>query len=95
MKVVLFGATGMVGAGVLIECPENPQVERVLAIVRRPTGRRGGKLALPWESAHMFRPAAILPLKGVRSNVRAYRMIYGLIGWSLPLLWSGPKGRAG
>jgi len=36
MKVILFGATGMVGAGVLIECLENPWVQSVLAVGRKP-----------------------------------------------------------
>lgn len=34
MKVILFGATGMVGRGVLRECLLDPDVETVLAIVR-------------------------------------------------------------
>lgn len=34
MKVVLFGATGMVGQGVLHECLLDPDVESVLAVVR-------------------------------------------------------------
>jgi putative NADH-flavin reductase len=34
VKVVLFGATGMVGRGVLRECLLDPDVETVLAIVR-------------------------------------------------------------
>jgi uncharacterized protein YbjT (DUF2867 family) len=44
MKVILFGATGMVGQGVLLECLDSPTVDRVLAIGRRPTGRQHGKL---------------------------------------------------
>lgn len=36
MKVVLFGATGMVGAGVLIECLDDSRVESVLTVGRRP-----------------------------------------------------------
>jgi uncharacterized protein YbjT (DUF2867 family) len=39
MKVVLFGATGMVGQGVLRECLKDPGVETVLSIGRRPTGQ--------------------------------------------------------
>ena len=35
MNVVLFGATGMVGAGVLIEWLDDPRVESVLAVGRR------------------------------------------------------------
>ena len=34
MKVVLFGATGMVGQGVLRECLLDPDVDSVLAVVR-------------------------------------------------------------
>jgi dihydrodipicolinate reductase len=34
VKVVLFGATGMVGQGVLHECLLDPDVESVLAVVR-------------------------------------------------------------
>ena len=44
MKVILFGATGMVGQGVLRECLLDREVESVLAIGRRATGQRHGKL---------------------------------------------------
>ena len=37
MNVVLFGATGMVGQGVLIECLDDPGVKRVVSVVGRPT----------------------------------------------------------
>ena len=177
MKVVIYGATGMIGEGALIECLEDPGVEAVLAVVRKPTGRSDPKLkelilkdfndyseveeqlsgydaclfclgisaggmdeeryrvitydyavaageallrknpemrmcfisgagtdvgsrqmwarvkgeaeqallAMPWRSAHMFRPAAIQPLKGVISGVASYRVMYTLLGWSFPL----------
>ena len=39
MKVILFGATGMVGQGVLRECLRDARVERVLAIGRTPSGQ--------------------------------------------------------
>jgi uncharacterized protein YbjT (DUF2867 family) len=42
--VILFGATGMVGQGVLRECLLDPGVERVLAVVRAPVGQRHEKL---------------------------------------------------
>lgn len=178
MKVILFGATGMIGEGALIECLEDPGVDQVLAVVRRPTGRQHPKLTelihqdfadysaiepqltgydaclfclgisssgmseqdyrritydfavaagetlvrlnpemrlcfisgagsdvngrqmwarvkgeaeaalleMPWRSAHMFRPAAIQPLKGVRSGVKSYRVMYAVMGWAFPLL---------
>ena len=38
MKIVLFGATGMIGSGALIECLGHPDVERVLVVGRRPCG---------------------------------------------------------
>jgi uncharacterized protein YbjT (DUF2867 family) len=44
MKVILFGATGMIGQGVLRECLLDPEVEAVLAVGRRPTGRSHPKL---------------------------------------------------
>ena len=44
MRVVLLGATGMIGQGVLRECLGAPDVEAVLAIGRRPTGGAHPKL---------------------------------------------------
>jgi uncharacterized protein YbjT (DUF2867 family) len=44
MKVILFGATGMVGQGVLRECLVDPGVERVLVVGRSPTGQQDAKL---------------------------------------------------
>ena len=44
MKVIITGATGMVGEGVLLECLENPAVERVLSVSRRPSGHAHPKL---------------------------------------------------
>jgi uncharacterized protein YbjT (DUF2867 family) len=45
MKVIITGATGMVGEGVLLECLENPLVERVLAVARRSSGHTHAKLS--------------------------------------------------
>jgi hypothetical protein len=44
MKVILFGATGMVGQGALRECLLDPGVEAVLAVGRRATGQSHPKL---------------------------------------------------
>lgn len=44
MKVILFGATGMVGLGVLRECLLAPDVEQVLAVGRNSTGQVHPKL---------------------------------------------------
>ncbi|MGO8790902.1 MAG: NAD-dependent epimerase/dehydratase family protein [Terriglobia bacterium] len=44
MKVVLFGASGMVGQGVLRECLLDPEVTKVLSVVRSRTGQQHPKL---------------------------------------------------
>jgi uncharacterized protein YbjT (DUF2867 family) len=44
MKVVLFGATGMIGQGVLRECLLDPDVTAVLSVARRETGKFDVKL---------------------------------------------------
>jgi uncharacterized protein YbjT (DUF2867 family) len=44
MKVILFGATGMVGRGVLRQCLLDPAVESVLTIGRKPSGVTHPKL---------------------------------------------------
>ena len=45
MKVILTGATGMVGEGVLLECLENPAVSRVMSVSRRSCGHAHPKLS--------------------------------------------------
>ena len=44
MPVILFGASGMVGQGVLRECLLDPEVTSVLSIVRSSTGQQHPKL---------------------------------------------------
>lgn len=44
MKVILFGASGMVGQGVLRECLRDPDVEEVLVVVRNRIRRQHAKL---------------------------------------------------
>jgi uncharacterized protein YbjT (DUF2867 family) len=181
MKVILFGATGMVGQGVLRECLLDPDVERVLSIVRAPTGRsepkfrelvhkdffdfsaienelagydacffclgvssagmkeadyrrvtyditlaaarvlarlnpsitfiyvsgtgtdsseRGSSMwarvkgktendlmRLPFKAAYMFRPAAIVPMYGVKSKTKLYQVFYNILGPLLPTMY--------
>ena len=43
MKIILFGATGMVGQGVLRECLLDPDIESVLTVVRSPLGQPQGE----------------------------------------------------
>jgi uncharacterized protein YbjT (DUF2867 family) len=44
VKVIIYGASGMVGQGVLRECLVDPDVTAVLAVGRRPLGRTHEKL---------------------------------------------------
>ncbi len=44
LRVILTGATGMVGEGVLLECLQNPAVAHVLVLSRRPSGRSHPKM---------------------------------------------------
>jgi uncharacterized protein YbjT (DUF2867 family) len=44
MNVILFGATGMVGQGVLRECLIDPDVQQMLSIVRTASGQQHPKL---------------------------------------------------
>ena len=60
MKVIIFGATGMVGQGVLRESLLAADVERVLAVVRTPTGVRHAKL----HEVHLADFADLAPIEG-------------------------------
>jgi uncharacterized protein YbjT (DUF2867 family) len=44
IRVIVTGATGMVGEGVLLECLDNPAIEHVLMVNRRPSPLRHAKL---------------------------------------------------
>jgi uncharacterized protein YbjT (DUF2867 family) len=44
MKAVIFGASGMVGQGVLRECLLDPEIQEVLSVVRSATGQSHAKL---------------------------------------------------
>jgi len=44
MNIVLFGATGMIGQGVLRECLRDPDVQLVQSVGRTPTGTQNPKL---------------------------------------------------
>ena len=44
MKVILFGATGMIGAGVLHECLRDDRVSEIVSVQRSPSGTNHPKL---------------------------------------------------
>ncbi len=44
IKAIITGATGMVGEGVMLQCLQNPDVEALLIINRKPSGYKHPKL---------------------------------------------------
>src|SRR4030088_2063473 len=75
MKVILFGATGMVGQGVLRECLLDADVESVLAVERSPTGQRHAKLR---EIIHQN----FLDYSAIRSELAGYDACFFCLGVS-------------
>jgi uncharacterized protein YbjT (DUF2867 family) len=75
MKVILFGATGMVGQGVLRECLLSPAVESVLAIGRSATGQEHAKLR---EIIH----EDFLDFSGIEDKLRGYDACFFCLGVS-------------
>ncbi|MFY9823657.1 MAG: NAD(P)H-binding protein [Thermoanaerobaculia bacterium] len=75
MKVVIFGATGMVGEGVLRECLEDPRVESVLVV-----GRNRVRLTDPkiQEILH----ADFLDFKPIQSQLAGYDACFFCLGVS-------------
>jgi len=44
MTVIIFGATGMVGTGVVLEWLDDPRIDRVLSVSRHPVAIHNPKL---------------------------------------------------
>ena len=75
LRVILTGTTGMVGEGVLLECLQNPVVEQVLSISRRPSGHQHPKLReLVHEDFHNLAPIA--------DQLRGYNACFFCLGVS-------------
>ncbi|MDR6842504.1 NAD-dependent epimerase/dehydratase family protein [Pseudoxanthomonas sacheonensis] len=75
MKIILLGASGMVGQGVLIECLRDPRVERVLAVGRSASGRQDAKLQ---DLIH----ADLYDLSAVEGQLRGYDACFYCLGVS-------------
>ena len=75
MRVVMFGATGMVGQGVLRECLLDPTVEAVLAVGRATTGQRHPKLR---QVTH----ADMLDLSPIEDELRGHDACFFCLGIS-------------
>jgi uncharacterized protein YbjT (DUF2867 family) len=75
MKVILFGATGMVGQGVLRECLLDPGIESVLAVGRHSIGQQHPKL-------HEIIRADFLDYADVESALAGYDACFFCLGVS-------------
>jgi len=75
VKVIVFGATGMVGRGVLRECLADPAVERVLVVGRNATGTVDGKL-------HEIVRADLFDLSGIGDEFAGYDACFFCLGVS-------------
>jgi uncharacterized protein YbjT (DUF2867 family) len=73
MNVLLFGATGMVGQGVLRECRLAPDVERIQTVGRSATGQRHLKLR---EIVH----ANLWDFSAIESDLRAFDACFFCLG---------------
>jgi uncharacterized protein YbjT (DUF2867 family) len=73
MKAILFGASGMVGQGVLRECLLDPGVDAVLSLGRRPLGQKNAKLR---EIVH----ADIADLSSIADQVTGYDACFFCLG---------------
>lgn len=75
MKVIVFGATGMVGQGVLRECLLDPDVAQVLTVGRSATGQRSPKLR---EIVH----ADLLDFSTIEKDMTGYDACFFCLGIS-------------
>lgn len=75
LRILLFGATGMVGAAVLEQCLADERVAHVLAVGRSPTGRAHDKLS---ELAH----ADMFDLSPIASRLAGYDACFFTLGVS-------------
>jgi uncharacterized protein YbjT (DUF2867 family) len=73
MKAIIFGATGMVGQGLLRECLLDPGVEVVLTIGRTPRGQKHEKLR---ELAH----ANLLDFSAIEGELPGYDTCFFCLG---------------
>ena len=75
LRIIITGATGMVGEGVLLECLRDPAVEAVLLISRKPSGYAHAKLR---ELLH----ADFQHLAGVETQLTGYNACFYCAGVS-------------
>src|SRR5436190_22048597 len=102
MRVILFGATGMVGQGVLRECLRDDGVERVLVIGRNSTGIADPKLRELIRSDLFDAGAAVADLQGYDacffclgvSSAGMGEADYTRLTFDLTMIWARTLARA-
>ncbi|MEO8447789.1 MAG: NAD-dependent epimerase/dehydratase family protein [bacterium] len=75
MKVIITGASGMVGEGVLYECLNDPRVSGVLVVGRKPCGHTHPKLTELIKSD-------LYDLSGIESQLKNYDACFFCLGTS-------------
>ncbi len=73
LSVIITGATGMVGEGVLYECLHHANVEKVLVITRNPTGYSDPKLT-------EIVIKDFFDLSSIRNSLKGYNACYFCLG---------------
>lgn len=73
LRVIITGATGMVGEGVLYECLHHPEIEKVLVITRKTTGYSNPKLT---EIIH----SNFLDFSPINDQLKGYNACYFCLG---------------
>lgn len=75
LKIILTGATGMVGEGVLMECLNHPEVEQVLIVNRKHINTTHPKLK------ELLLPD-FMNLEGIEDNLKGYNACFFCAGIS-------------
>ena len=73
LKVIITGATGMIGEGVLYESLHHPEVEKVLVITRKPCGYSHPKLT---EIVH----SDLSDISSLSESIKGYNACYFCLG---------------
>jgi uncharacterized protein YbjT (DUF2867 family) len=73
LKVIITGATGMIGEGVLYECLYHPEIEKVLVISRNPCGYTHPKLS---EIIH----SDFSDISSLSESIKGYNACYFCLG---------------
>lgn len=75
MKVLIFGATGMVGMGVLLECLKDPGVQQVVTVGRSVTG-------YPHPKLREIRHSDLLDYKDIEKELTGFDACFFCLGVS-------------